>query len=437
MLEKSSSARSFQLGVANGLLFTLAETLTDPTLVLVAFVSHLTQSPLWLGLIAPMRDAGWFLPQLWLSGYVQTLPRKVGMYRIWAAVRVVAWGAMAIAPFILRDANRLLIAFFLTFGLYALAAGFCGLPFLEIVGKTIPPQQRGLFFAWRITLGSLAGIGGSALVRWLLDAQSPLAFPYNFGLLFAIGWVFATLGLIAFSLVPEPEEKSTRARASFVAQFNQAMQFVQRDSHYRRFIWLRIALSLGSASTPFFAIYVQHHLGGPLEMIGLYLAVFTASNLLATIGLGRLSVRWGYRRIMAVGALAGVGLTGLVVMLALLAGPLGLTGGLVGWLLIPIFALVGVKEAGVGVAAQSLLLEIAPRTERTLYLGFTNSLLGIVLLGTGLSGVLVTWLGYTALFGLTLAASLLAVQVVWQMRDTPNRVPDELQHGLPDAHPAP
>ncbi|MEK6574531.1 MAG: hypothetical protein AABZ58_09495, partial [Chloroflexota bacterium] len=68
MRELNKAQRDFWLGVLNGLFFLLGETLIDPTLVIATFVSHLTASALWVGLIVPLLDGTWFLPQLWVSG---------------------------------------------------------------------------------------------------------------------------------------------------------------------------------------------------------------------------------------------------------------------------------------------------------------------------------------------------------------------------------
>ena len=141
--------RNFRLGVLNGLFYLLAEVLTDPTLVLVAFISHLTRSPFWLGLVVPLRDGAWFLPQLWVSGYLQSQPRKLPFYNRISVVRGFSFLLLVVATLTLRSPGTLLFAFFALYAVYSVASGFGGLPFLEIVGKTVPPSQRGLYFAWR------------------------------------------------------------------------------------------------------------------------------------------------------------------------------------------------------------------------------------------------------------------------------------------------
>ncbi|MBI3241945.1 MAG: hypothetical protein HYZ49_06595 [Chloroflexi bacterium] len=409
--------RSFRLGVLNGLLFLIADKLMDPTLVLAAFVNHLTPSAIWLGLLIPLNEGGWFLPQLWVSSFLQSWPLKIRLYQFVALIRVALWTLLVAAVFLIKDPNGLLLAFFILFGLTTIASGFSGLSFLEVVSKTIPARRRGEFFAWRLAAGGLAGLGGSVLVTWLISESSPLKFPYNFGALFALALASGALGLLAFSSIKEPPDHDLRPPVSVLSQLKRATHLLKADHNFRHFLSLRSALMIAGAATPFFAVYVQQQLGGRLEMIGVYLGVFTLVNLLANIFFARFSARLGNRNTMTLAVWAGVSMTGLVLLLTLLAAPLRLNGWAASLWLVPVFAISGIRESGLGVAGQSLLLDIAPHEERTLYLGFTNSFLGLVLFSSGLGGLVVARFGFVALLLITAAAHLFALNSALKMRD--------------------
>lgn len=408
--------RNFVKGVLNGVIFTLAETLIDPTLVLVAFVSHLTTSPILIGLVAPLRDAGWYFPQLWVSGYIQSQPKKLNLYRRVAVIRVIAWAAMAGAAWWFTDANWLLIIFFVTFGTYSFASGFSGIAFMEVVGKTIPAHRRVVFFAWRLFLGGLVGLGGAEIVRLALAPNAPLTFPQNFGLLFAVGGVLAALGLWVYQLIDEPPDTETRPRASFQTQLQRAFAMARQNQTYRRFLLMRMSLILAGAATPFFAVYVQTRLNGELTMVGAYLATLTAASMLANVFFGRYGVRLGNRRILMLAAALGLGM--MLVVLALLVWVMffPITGWAASLWLIPVFVLAGIRQGGLDVAGQPALLEIAPPSERSLYLGFTHSVLGITQLATGLSGVVVASLGFGTLAIMCLFGHAMAFWLAARLR---------------------
>ena len=426
--ETHASARNFRLGVLNGVWFTVADRLMDPTLVLAAFVSALTPSPLWLGLLIPITEGGWYLPQMLLSGYLQSQPLKLTLYRRVAGMRVVLWCLLAGAPFVLRDPRFLLPAFFVAYTLTCLASGLGGLSFMEIVGKTISPRRRGVFFAWRLAAGGVAGLLGTLLVRYLVDERGPLAFPYNFALLFTAALVAGWLGLAAFGRVTEPADTDLRPPASPVAQTRRALRLVRADDNYRRYLLVRVLLVVAGIAPPFYAVYVQQRLGGPLAMVGVYLAVYTTANLLSHVFFGRFSARLGNRQTLIVSTWAGLLMTGAVLALAFAASPLRLSGQAASLWLIPIFVLYGVRESGIGVASHSLLLDLAPPVERSLYVGFTNTLMGLVLLVTGISGLIVAALGYAALFLLTAAAHVLALVAAGRMREAGDEYAGAMTH---------
>jgi len=258
---------------------------------------------------------------------------------------------------------------------------------------------------------------GSLVVGWMLAAGSPLTFPYNYGVLLGLGVILVAGGLAAFGNVSEPEDTDTRPATSVLSQIRRGAQAFRSDGNFRYFISLRSLLMIAGAATPFFAVYVQQRLGGVPGMVGVYLAVYTVSSLLSNVIYGRFSVQWGHRRTMAVAASAGLAMTCLVLVLAIAAPLFNLSGAVASWWLIPVFALSGLRESGVGVAGQSLLLDISPAAERSLYLGFTNSLLGIVLFATTLSGVVVQSFGLMTLLTLTLLAHAFAVMAALRMRD--------------------
>jgi MFS family permease len=83
-----------------------------------------------------------------------------------------------------------------------------------------------------------------------------------------------------------------------------------------------------------------------------------------------------------------------------------------------VFVVSGIRESAVGISGQSLLLEIAPQNNRSLYLGFTNTFLGVVVLVASLSGVLVETVGFAPLLILSLVAYLLAVVAAMGLRGT-------------------
>jgi hypothetical protein len=401
--------RNFRLGVLNGFFYITAETLLDPTLVLVTFLSMLTPSPLLLGLLLPIRDGAWALPQIWVSGYLQSIPHKLTIYKRMSLVRIVLWAALAGTINFVRDPNVLLAAFFAVFTFSSLINGLAGLPFFEVISKTIPSERRGEFFAWRLGVGGIGSVAASIVVRWILDPAGPLPFPYNYGLLSMLFFVLATASMIAFNQLIEPVDTKILPRLQLDAQLKRALNVVKEDQLYRRYLSMQSAMMMAGAATPFFAVYVQQRLGGSPGMVGVFLAILMVSGLLSNAILGRISRNVRYSKIMHLATLAGVLMSGLVLLLSLAAEPLRVSPSAASFWLMPVFVLAGIRNAAAGVAGSSLLLNIAPEKDRSLYIGFGNTWMGLVLLMTGGSGLIVKLLGFEALFLFTIVAHLFAL----------------------------
>ena len=103
------------------------------------------------------------------------------------------------------------------------------------------------------------------------------------------------------------------------------------------------------------------------------------------------------------------------VIVSALTPLVALSAWVVGWpILVFVAGLVGATTAGRGVGFSSALLEIAPADRRPTYAA-TYALLGLPVAAMPLiGGIIVKWLSFEALFGLTALLLVCAVEVVRQ-----------------------
>lgn len=405
--------RNFTVGVVNGALFIFAETILDPNLVLVWFLSRLGAPNLLLALVSPMRDGLWFLPQLLVSHRMRHRVYYLGLYRQMALVRAAGAFAMALGVWLAAPhPTGMLLAFFIPYFGISLASGISGLPFMEIVGKTIPPRQRGVFFAARLFFGGLLGLAASGMVRLLLQEQAGLAFPHNVALLFLIFAVFTSIGMAAFAMVVEPPSPAPDGHDP-PTPWREAIRALWRRTSYRLFLGARVALMWAAIATPFFTAYAVRELQVPDEMIGMYLGFNVGASLLSNLLWSWISVRRGHRAVLEGATLSGL----LGVLWALMVGPLrGPWPDLTPYLMLPVFILSGAYASGAAIGGMSLLLEIAPGHDRPLTIGLTNTILGVALLSTALGGLIADLIGYRGLFALSFGFYTLTLALLWGLR---------------------
>ncbi len=393
------------MGVLNGALFGFVDNVISPYLVLSVFVNRLGGSNLLVGLLPALYFGGWFLPQFLVSHRLARLSRKLIAYNLAAVIRLTSWSVLILATFLVgaSDPGLLLTLFFLCFAAFCFAGGLGGASFMNIVAKTIPVERRGTFFGRRDFTGALLAIGGGYIVNLLLSPETPLSFPNNFGILFVISGVAAAVGLGAFALVVEPVDIPGPQPLTFRRQLSSARRILYGDHIYRRYLLTRIALVAADIATPFYAIFATTVLHVPLDTVGIYIACTTGSILITNPILSRFSDRRGHRIVLLIAA-SGMPLMPLIALAfgVLPAGPqLGLPFALV-------FVVAGISRSAGNIAFPSYLLEIAPAEERPLYIGLTNTIVGVVTFLPLLGGLLLDLAGFDTILWLTVGISLLA-----------------------------
>ncbi len=412
--------RSFFLGVFNGAAFVFAETLIAADLVLTNFVGKLTTSNFLIGLVVPLRDAGWYLPQLFVSSYLQYRDRMLPIYRIMAALRSIVWLGLALTLFVVRDPIMLLLVFYTLYGVNSLASGVAGLSFMDVVAKTIPSRRRGAFFGARLFYGSLLGLMASALVDAALGGTWAVSYFTAIGLLFGISWVAASLGLLAFGSIREPRGEVREEPTTLGQHVRRAARLPRAHRDFRLFLVGRVMLILAYMAAPFYGVYATRELGADDRIIGIFLAARTLTFLVANPMWARLS-EWRGNRLVVI---AASGFGALIAIGALTVRPILIAAGVApaawGYFFTPVFVLWGMYESGIGIGGNTLLLDLAPSGDRAIYVGLTNSVLGVTLLSTSLGGVLVDLLGLSGVFSLALVCyvvGLLAITRMGEPRD--------------------
>ena len=397
--------RNFTLSVFNGAAFNFAERLIDPPLVLTWFVSQLTDSNLLIGLVAPLGNAGWFLPQIFVSTRLQRMERKMPTYTLAAAIRTAAWILLAATVWLVDDPHLLLLAFFLLYGAARLSAGLAGLSFFDVTAKTIPPQRRGRLFSIRQFLGGLQGLGAGWIVKAVLNSPS-LPFPHGHAVLFGLYCAVMVPALLAFISIREPPGETVQETLTVGEQIRRARKILWQDWVYRRFLATRLVLGLASVALPFYGLYAKEVLGAPAGMVGLYVAVRVAAQLLFNLPWGWLSDRRGNQLALRIQSL-GNGMTALLALV--LVGTVSFfhpQGDWLPYLVLPLFVLDGALRPSQVLTGSNFLLELVPDAERPLYLGFSNTLMGVITLLSGMGGLVVDLLGFAGLFVVALTLCL-------------------------------
>jgi len=407
--------RNFTAGLIHGVFFQAAAAFGSIYTVLPSFVALLTASPLAVGLMAAIQDAGEILPQLFTAYWVEPKPRKKPILVGVVFIRLISWVLLAWLTFQLGASRpEIVLAVLLTFfSLFSIAGGVGAVVYADIFAKAIPAARRGRFTGWKQLLGYAAAIGAGYVVKLILDDNSGLPFPTNYALIFAFSAVLFSVALFGVSLIKEPVQPVQRNAASFPDLLRRSLGIVRANANFRTLVGVRALTMAGLALAPFYVVYAQKNLGVDAGTIGIYLSAQMAGAAASNLMWGWLGDRYGNQPVVVGTALAG----GLASLLALLT-PAGLPQ-----LYVLVFVLLGAAMSGLRLGHPNLLLEMAPAHIRPTCVALQNTLVAPVVLLPLAVGIAVQVVSYQVLLALGVAVMAVAMLLALRLRD-PRRNPD-------------
>lgn len=392
--------RNFWLGVYNGILVNGGEAFFHSSLVLAPFLATLG-APGWaIGAIPALRIGGWFLPQLWVASRLAHQPFKLPVYRRASTVRITSFALLTTLVFVAGDRPELLIVATLTaLGVNAVAGGIGGVPFADVTAKVVPHYRLGTFWVLRNAIGGvLALIAGWTLSRVL---ASDLAFPRDFGVVFALGSVLLGSAYLAFALVREPAG-APALREPLRAMLRRLPAVLRSDDAFRRYLRVRFLALAALLAEPFYAVHAITDLGAPATALGGYVVTATFASIAMNFAVRRAADRARNVTVLQ------------VALVLLLAAPLLALVVSDPRLFGLVFALSAAGTSAMGVAAWNLLYALSPADARPLYVGVANSVLALPSLAPIGAGLLVAPFGFGVPFGL--AALLGATALAFSFR---------------------
>lgn len=362
--------------------------------ILPLYLSHLTTSPLLIGLVPALGSVLWFLPQLFTANYVERLERKLPFILLISINE--RWPYLALGLSILLwphvGPTLSIVLFFLLLSIVRLSGGLGGAAWQDYIAKIIPLGRRGLFFGLSNSLGGVLGAGGAAFSAYLLNR---LPFPTSFAYCFLMAFVANVLSWSFLAMGKEPPRLSTKPPISQGEYFRRLPDILRRDRNFFAYLLSRIVIVLGGMASGFFTIYAVQRFQIPDQTAGWFTTVLLGSQALSNPLLGHLGDRRGHKLVMEIAACLGV------VTLILL-----LTASHIGWFF-PVFALYGCSSSGFMLAGMSIILEFSRPEDRPTYIGLANTCAApFWALAPLAGGWIVSTLGYRALFTVALGFSL-------------------------------
>jgi MFS family permease len=389
--------------VANGVWVQIAIAFSNISTIIPAFILNLTSSLFVIGIISSVESVGWFLPQFYVASRIQHLPKKKWLYDRMNFFRFACYLLMGVLVFLSLHLNTaiLLIFFTLLYILYSFGGGIAAIPFLSIIGETIPSNRRGSLWSYRMFLGGSLAALAALTVNPILNH---FLFPYNYGILFSLTAIILLVSFLSFSLVYEPTTKQKEEPQPFQVMLSESRRQLRQDPDYRKIMFLRLAFAFWGLALPFYVVFALQDIGMPEANIGFLFSVQTVGLLLTNLAWGYLSDHFGNRLVIILNSFTAM----LIPVLAIASAWLGYWGLM---LIYAAFFIKGSLDGGFWIGYSNYLVDIAPKDRLPATLGFMNTFTGLTFFLTPLGGLLADFVGFLPVFALA-AVSAVAMLVI-------------------------
>lgn len=392
---KEQPANFLRHAVALGL-SKVADGLADPKLVLAWLMTHLGAPAGLVGLLVPVREAGALLPQLFTAARIRAMARRKWAWAGAAVGQGVGAAIILLAALTLSGTlGGVVILAGLT--LVALSRSVASVAYKDVLGKTIAKTRRGTVTGLAGSAAAAVTLCFAAVLMMFSDARAVIVLVAL--ALAALSWT-AAAGIFA-GLAEDRGSTDGGANGWHAAIAN--LRYLREDAQLARFILARGLLTSTALAPPYLVVMASGAGGAALEGLGALVAASALAGLVSSYFWGRLA-DISARKVLILTGVTGAG----ALIMALGFNVAGLAQTI--WALPLALFTLALAHQGVRLGRSTYLVDMVGQDRRAVYTAISNTVIGIVLLASGIFGAIAAFAGPHV--SLTLFA-LMAVAGAW------------------------
>jgi MFS family permease len=312
-------------------------------------------------------------------------------------LRAFSFLGMAFFTYKYANQNPILVAISLFFWvfLFSFSGGFAGIVYTDLIGKFLKKGERGSLYAFKQFFSSTGFLIGGLIIAFAFNI-SKISYPNNYALVLFMGFIGLLVASGAFWCIKEPPSKIEKHETFFVF-VKKIPEILKSDKFFSRFILIENLTSFSLMMLPFYIVYTQEIFD--VTLLSLYLFAIITGTIISNFFWDIISKKFNSKAVIEICIFMGA----LIPIFSLIIVPLG------PYYFTIIFVLIGFIRSGRIIGFDPYLLDIAPESKRTTYLGIrgTLSILTIVLPLTG--GLFIELIGYTFTFCIVTIVMLISL----------------------------
>lgn len=399
--EKAKHHRfNFVVNILDGAMFGMALGFASFSTVIPLFISTLSDSAIFIGLVSAVHVLGWQLPQLFIAPWLANKERMKPLVMIFTLQERLPFLGLAVVAFLLPsigDTWGIVLAFvMLTW--QAIGGGLTANPWQLMIHKIIFPEVLTTFFGIQAAALNLFAAVGAVFSGLILDR---IPYPHNFALTFLIAGFWLAVSYAFINATKEPKGQANRAEARFSSLWNAIITITRTDTNFNAVLGVRILGTIGMMGTAFYSVYAVNQLGASKTEAGILTSVLMISSVLTNLLLGWLADHWGHKKVLEIGGAAMF----LSALLAALAPSFA-------WFY-PVMFFTGISNTAMWTIMMAFVLTFGEEHQKPLYVGMANTLITPFTFAAPIfGGWLANLFGYPVVFWVSAIVSILCLGVL-------------------------
>ncbi len=409
--------QNFLYGVLEVVFFVTAINMIDPSTVLPLFITLISGSPIIIGFITTIFNAGPLFPQIFFYKYIEKKKDKKAAFIKFATLRSSTWGLAALF-IVLFPTRYILLQYLLMFVvfLYTFFLSIEDMAWSDVIAKSIDSKRRGSFLGVGSLWGSALGIGVGFFVKWLLSENAPLSFPYNFALIFSLASLsfFGSVIVFSFIKIVAENNQDEEKEEEIISPIKEIPYILKNNVNFLIYILVNFFLNAFLLSLPFFLLYARNIFSIPDKEVGFFVMAQTIGRAIFVYIIGKIGDSMGHKVVLVLSNILTLTILIIAIFTPLFAHFISPK-----FVFYIIFFLSGAALSGKFVSSINYLLDIAPPNKIPAFRGISSSFIGISLLIFPASGgFLLKYTSYNVLFLTTLFFLLVSTSLSFVLKNT-------------------
>ena len=374
----------------HGVFLSLTMSMIDFNTVFPSLVDSLTSHKIIFGLLYSIMLGAPLLFNAVFSHYMKRYKYKKKFLLMGIYLRALSFLGMAVFVYYFseKNPNIVVISFFFFILLFSISGGFAGLSYSELIGKLFQSKDRGTLYSSKQLVGSTAAFIGGLIVNRVFSLES-FSYPMNYVFLLSIGFIGLIIASLGFWFVNEPPSIVVEKEEDTLMNYLKEIPvLLKQDLNFLNFILVENIASFSLMILPFYMVFARDFFNLDQSYIGRYLLFQISGTVFSNFLWAYLSRRFGSKSVVNVCILTG----SLIPISALLLSRIGPDAYSF------VFLLVGFVISGRRIGFDTYLLDIAPESKRTVYLGVRGTLNVLVVILPIMGSIFIDTLGYNFTF---------------------------------------